>query len=362
MSHAFNRIAASLLLSGSFTAMAALTAPVVYAESTIEELKAQLEQARSEAAQAKKENQALRAALGAKEPVPNHKSAHQAVSRGRQQAAPATAVSASTTSTDPTTFAALKAGGDSSSALAGFYIGINGGYGGGDVNGYTTLANLSFSPDPYSGINNGAGSTRYGGAVAGGQIGYNYIFASHFIVGGEFDFDWANIAARDYSRNSGTSSGGLNNYYTNKDQLALNWISTARGRIGYIIGNFAPYVTGGFAFGQMNESGTSWQAVNGAGQAFIVASAANSSKVLPGWALGAGIEMRLIERVSLKAEYLYTQLIPFPSTGVNYVTGSPGAGLVYGSTDNLGFHQVRVGFNYHPSFFDAPAPAVVAKY
>lgn len=84
MSHAFNRIADSLLLSGSFVAMAALTATVAYAEPTIEELKAQLEQARSEAAQAKKENQALRAALGAKEPVPNNKSAHQAVSRGHQ--------------------------------------------------------------------------------------------------------------------------------------------------------------------------------------------------------------------------------------------------------------------------------------
>jgi outer membrane immunogenic protein len=70
----------------------------------------------------------------------------------------------------------------------------------------------------------------------------------------------------------------------------VNWLATARGRLGYVIGPGLAYVTGGAAFANVGDKAN-------ATQVFPVAStfypaAANTTK--PGWVVGAGYESAMI--------------------------------------------------------------------
>ncbi len=78
--------------------------------------------------------------------------------------------------------------------------------------------------------------------------------------------------------------------------------------------------------------------------------AGSSSRVTAGWTLGSGLEYRLWEHLSLKAEYLYVSLngksltetaLQF-SPGVTPIPSSFNAN--YGRTT---FNVARVGLNYH---------------
>lgn len=268
-------------------------------------------------------------------------------------------------------------------AFEGAYAGLNGGYGGGDVqsfiNTYTVSTNGSAGPWNSS-ANNAKNTDRYGGALVGGQIGYNYILPNHIFLGGEYDFNWANIANR--NSNAQLNFGGFNSantYYGvfgsslgSNTQTSLNWISTARIRVGYQSGSLLPYLTGGFAFGNATNSLSGYAAgyqltiSSGSPSTTILNSlgSGSNSRLLTGWAAGAGVEYAILQNLSLKTEYLFTQLgsLPQNNLAISFPYPNNNLGFSVGSAGPLGFHQIRVGLNYHPYFFDTPAPAVVAKY
>ena len=62
----------------------------------------------------------------------------------------------------------------------GFYVGAYGGITYGNRTGYVSC---SAPPSP---------DVRFDGAIAGGQIGYNYQFADGWVAGVEFDGGWSN--------------------------------------------------------------------------------------------------------------------------------------------------------------------------
>ncbi len=71
----------------------------------------------------------------------------------------------------------------------GFYIGVNGGYGGNNINYHDY--------DPYDEGYSGYEKITSSGFVAGGTVGFNYQFpTSNFVLGFEGDFDWSNIRAQ----------------------------------------------------------------------------------------------------------------------------------------------------------------------
>jgi outer membrane immunogenic protein len=107
----------------------------------------------------------------------------------------------------------------------GFYVGINGGGGFGRSDFSAPVTPSSFDTS---------------GGMAGGTIGYNYQMGQ-IIFGAEGDFDWSGI------RHS-TTCGGVSCETRN------NWLSTARGRLGYAFDRFMPYITGGAAFGDVKTS------------------------------------------------------------------------------------------------------------
>jgi outer membrane immunogenic protein len=164
----------------------------------------------------------------------------------------------------------------------GFYGGIHGGYGWGDAE----------SPN--------AADVELDGALAGGQIGYNWQLA-RVVVGIEADISWSGMDGQ-----TGTTSH------------ELDWLGTVRGRIGLPMGRTLPYITGGFAFGEATRT--------------IPGASASASHT--GFTAGAGIERALSDRASAKLEYQYVDL----GEETYSLPGAPVA--------DLKAHTVRLGLNF----------------
>ena len=188
------------------------------------------------------------------------------------------------------------------------------------------------------------GSGSPSGAIAGGQIGFNWQ-AGMFVFGGEIDGQW--------SGQENTFSVACGAGCTATESIKIRSLATGRGRFGLAFDWFMPYVTGGAAM--VNGLNNLTMTVGG-----TTASFAPLSHTTLGWTAGAGVEVALWSNWSAKLEYLYvsangaTKLAPIPSV----------LGLGFASTpgdyrDNI----VRVGFNYRfgprggPGVLESPLPA-----
>ncbi len=231
----------------------------------------------------------------------------------------------------------------------GFYIGVNGGYGGDrfvyPFNGYADIGEGTLS-------GNGNANITSSGFLAGGQIGYNYQFSgSNFVAGVEADIDWTSI--RGQLGASLNASDGLGDSLSASADAGshLQYLGTARVRLGYAFGNLLPYITGGFAYGQT----TSYYNVNigedGEGEAF-----GNSVQHFQtGWTAGAGLEYQITPNLSFKTEYLYASLSSATLFAIS------GDGYDFSLRERPTVNIVRAGLNYRFDWFAPPAP-VVAKY
>ena len=157
----------------------------------------------------------------------------------------------------------------------GFYIGIQGGFGAGELE--RTL------------VTTGVTETREtSGGLIGGTVGFNWQ-AGHWVFGFEADYAWADIS-RSVDNCFGialvTCRSGLDTF------------GTARLRVGGAWGPVLIYATGGLAFGDHfvevfdNFTGLS----------------AESSEFAVGWTAGAGIEWGFAPGWSFKAETLFFDL------------------------------------------------------
>jgi outer membrane immunogenic protein len=196
---------------------------------------------------------------------------------------------------------------------AGFYAGINGGYGwsgSGDSIAYS------------GGLADGDVSSRAQpqGGFGGGQIGYNFQSGS-FVYGLETDFQGSGIG----DRVTGISANG-NSFSSRED---VDWFGTVRGRIGFAAGNTLFYGTGGFAYGDVRE------------RAFDNSAALGNNSTQTGWVAGCGIEYKISPAWSLKGEYQYIDL------GSEKLSGTDALGSAV-TTNNLDttMHTVRLGLNY----------------
>jgi outer membrane immunogenic protein len=175
----------------------------------------------------------------------------------------------------------------------------------------------------------GSLSANPAGFAGGGEAGFNYQFpTSNFVLGGETDFQGSTLRA-DY----GVPGVGLN------ASSHLDWWGSARARLGLSFGNILPYVTGGFAYGDVRDQ------IGLAGANF------SNSNVRTGWTAGAGVEYAITHNLTAKAEYLYTDL------------GSVSTPLGGGATarTRADFHAVRAGLNWKFDWSGAPEP-VTTKY
>ncbi len=104
-----------------------------------------------------------------------------------------------------------------------------------------------------------------------------------------------------------------------------DFLSTARGRLGFAADRWLPYVTGGLAVGDIKAT---------------VPGFAGIDKTNAGWTAGGGLEFALSGPWTVKAEYLYVDL---GKAGCSVACGFPvGANNNVGLTTNV----VRGGINY----------------
>jgi outer membrane immunogenic protein len=170
----------------------------------------------------------------------------------------------------------------------GGYVGLFGGYGWGNSSFSAPLATSSFN---------------LSGGTFGGTLGYNWQ-VNQAVFGVEGDLGWSNIR--------GSAPCGALNCSTRN-----SWLGTVRGRAGIAVDQYMPYVTGGFAFGDVKTS---------------VSGFSDSSATKTGWTLGAGVEAALAGPWTAKLEYLYVDL---------------GRGSsVAGSDARFRTNIVRAGLNY----------------
>lgn len=176
----------------------------------------------------------------------------------------------------------------------GFYAGLNAGY---------NAATLDWSLSP--------GGLSLSGATYGLTLGFNYQAAA-IVWGVEGDFNVADI------------DGTLQCIGIVTCQIGSRWLATVRGRVGYAIGGFLPYLTGGLA-------------AVGDIQASTVPAAATVTSDQVGYAVGGGLEISFLGKWSAKLEYLH---VDAGSIDIGFI-GPPAAGSV-------SFKQniIRAGVNY----------------
>jgi high affinity Mn2+ porin len=203
-----------------------------------------------------------------------------------------------------------------SAANDGFYFGGHVGYLFG-----TGTATLG---DPVGNASAG-GSNAISQTFGGVQGGWQTTLPSRWMLGIELDLSF--MDTRDFApvlSSRSTASG-----YADEQ---LEYLGTIRGRLGYALGAWTPFVTGGFAFASTRWSRTDLTTGN---------EDATPGQWRTGWTVGGGVDYALDKRWSARAEYFYTRL---GLSGFSFA-----APARYDSLYDI--HRVRFGLNYH---FGAP--------
>jgi high affinity Mn2+ porin len=214
----------------------------------------------------------------------------------------------------------------------GFYVGGQAGFAAGrsSWSGHTTDG-----PEPplrgalnfYQPFNPWTGTGSY---FMGLQGGYNLMLPSRLVLGVETDV----IAPSVIGGDERVSTRALGPALYDEEMLISG---TMRGRLGYAVGNWLPYLTGGFAwtFDRVAFNDTTESAISSR----LLRPATFDRQLLwrLGWTIGAGIEFPFAPNWTLRTEYLFTD---FGSQS----TTLPTAGQRINA--NLTLSEVRFGLNY----------------
>ena len=219
----------------------------------------------------------------------------------------------------------------------GFYIGANIGGAWAHDGWHDTFFPTSFNNNSNNGV-----------FIGGGQIGGNYQIGQ-FVIGGEWDFDWA----ANHNNTTGVVIPGVGNIVVNNND---RWITTVAARFGWAIDHWLLYGKAGGGWVGNNSMTisnltTGFQVTCGSFNGF-----GNScSNTTGGWLLGAGFEYAFTNNWTVKLEYDYLGL------GNRTVFIPAGAPFLAGDTftsNNRNVQTVKVGVNY---LFNWGAP-VAARY
>ena len=213
----------------------------------------------------------------------------------------------------------------------GFYIGANFGGAWAKNNWHETLFLMDFNND-----NNGA-------FIGGGQIGGNYQIGS-FVIGGEWDFDWAN--------NNNVATGVVPAVGTIVVTNNNHWITTLAARFGFATDYWLFYGKAGGGWVGNNHLTVTNVAT---GVSLTCGNFTNCGSNNGGWLLGVGVEYAFAPNWSVKAEFDYLGL--GNRTFVIPVTAPFLAGDAL-TSNSRNVQELKVGVNY---LFNWGAP-VAARY
>ena len=218
----------------------------------------------------------------------------------------------------------------------GFYIGANIGGAWANNNWRDTLFLTNFNNNNNNGV-----------FIGGGQIGGNYQIGS-FVIGGEWDFDWAG------NNNNGTGviiPGVGNIVVTNNNR----WITTVAARFGFAVDHWLFYGKAGGGWVGNNNLTVTNVTTGLSLTCGTFTTLTNCGNNTGGWLVGAGVEYAFTNNWTVKVEYDYlglgnrTFFIPATSPFL------PGDTF---TSNNRNVQMVKVGVNY---LFNWGAP-VAARY
>jgi outer membrane immunogenic protein len=217
----------------------------------------------------------------------------------------------------------------------GWYVGLNLGWAG---------SRLSHSVE-VPGFFTSSASGRDDSAIFGGQVGYNWQFAPHWVAGVEADINY--IGGKLHSGFGATvTAGGGSEDVVGTQTSKVKWLSTVRGRFGHTVNRAFIYATGGLAIGGVKSS------VNAIGRETDLGGdttqfAGTYSGTRVGWTAGGGLEYAITDRASAKLEYLHFDLGDVSYNVVGVITSGNGNGLPlnWPATARFSGDIVRAGFN-----------------
>jgi outer membrane immunogenic protein len=248
---------------------------------------------------------------------------------------------------------------------AGFYTGVNVGYGWAsdpatltDTTTTTSVTSRDATiPTPIFIANPtitataaGTGNVDPRGWLGGIQGGYNWQ-SSSFVYGLEGDIQ---ISGQRGSATICDTAGCPVGSGIGTDSLKMPWFGTLRGRFGFTPSpRWLVYGTGGLAFAEIKDSLTEGPVGGGAGGL-----AASADTTRAGFAVGGGVEAAITDRWSFKVEYLYMGFgtVGLTGTGAPVTTttfNGPRIETITTSTTTstlstrISDNVVRVGLNYH---------------
>ena len=247
----------------------------------------------------------------------------------------------------------------------GFYIGVNAGYAFDSNHSNSVTANDAIAaPGIAGGFVAPFARNSANGFTGGGQIGYNYELGN---IGGFGGFGGGGIvvgveadaAYTDLRKGSiFTGTGGDTTAFGSR----TDYIGTVRGRLGYAFDRVLIYGTGGFAYGNANDSVT----INDPALGTIYAGRRDNMRT--GYAYGGGIEYALpttsflnffnSSAVTVKAEFIHYDL--GTSSLLVPATIPAAAGSSFTSRVHIDGNLVRAGLNF--KFGDVAPVPVVARY
>jgi outer membrane immunogenic protein len=129
--------------------------------------------------------------------------------------------------------------------------------------------------------------------------------------------------------------------FTINQNVSSDWMATFLGRIGFDMGFWQPYATGGFAVANLKHGYNYIDTVFAPG----CACAATFSDTKLGYAIGAGVEWKWASNWSVRGEYLY---IAFDPLNAASTVGNPATGTLAFFTHNVTFREniARVALSY----------------
>ena len=191
--------------------------------------------------------------------------------------------------------------------------------------------------------------------LGGGQVGVNAQFGP-VVVGIEGDFSWTDLRGQ-YRSTSGPTAIGPFSVTTAEGAAArVEWISTARGRLGFAFDRFLVYGTGGVAFGEVRGAGDITATLPPLGSVTLTA---NDRRTHVGWTAGGGLEAAITPNLSAKVEYLYADLGREHHQAPAFLSGTPAVtALIPAGTSvraagdfSAQVQTVKVGLNYRFNLF-----------
>ena len=198
----------------------------------------------------------------------------------------------------------------------GFYAGLNvGGAFGSSRNAFTV-----------AGFGLPSFATSLDGVIGGGEAGYNWQ-TGPWVLGLEANFEGSGLSGGRNAPCLPPLCGAFAASYSQR----LSWFGTLRPRVGYALGNWLFYATGGGALGQVDTDATA------AIGPFVATN--NRSQTRSGWTLGGGVEVELVAGWSAKIEYLYVDL---GSRTTTYLLTPP-----ISNVSRFTANVITAGVNYH---------------